>query len=86
MRSDHFNVAEKQLNDCPKYTLREQQVLFGPNNSRCNYRNQRSPLIMDLLNMKPKDTDVLWTNEHKYRGWDNVFFLNKFYKLKGNFA
>lgn len=68
LRTDHFNVAQKQLADCPRYSIREQQVLFGPNNCMVNYRNQRSPLILEILNIQPKDTDVLWINENKYRG------------------
>lgn len=68
LRTDHFNVALKQLPECLRYSIREQQVLFGPNNAMCNYRNQRSPLILEILNIASKDTDVLWINENKYRG------------------
>lgn len=67
-RSGHFNVAEKQLPNCLKFTIREQQLLYGPNDFRCNYRNQQSPLILELLKIKPKNTDVLWIGKNKYRG------------------
>lgn len=38
-----------------------------------NYRSQKSPLILELLNIKPKDSDVLWINENKYRGFVKYF-------------
>lgn len=68
LRSDHYNVAQRQHADGPVFSSREQQVLFGPNNVICNYRSQKSPLILELLSIKPKDSDVLWINENKYRG------------------
>lgn len=71
-RSGHFNIAEKQLTGWPKYNFREQQLLYGPNDFRCIHRNQRSPLILELLNIAPKNSDVLWIGERKYRGL--VFF------------
>lgn len=67
-RSGHFNVAEKQLPNCIKFTRSEQQILYGPNDVRVNYRNQRSPLILEILRVKPKNTEVLTIGEHIYRG------------------
>lgn len=67
-RSGHFNVAEKQLPNCINFTKSEQQILYGPNDVRVNYRNQRSPLILEILRIKPKNTEVLIIGEHIYRG------------------
>lgn len=69
-RSGHFNVAEKQLSDCLTFSTREQQILYGPNDIRVNYRNQRSPLILEILRISPKNLEVLWIGENKYRGTD----------------
>lgn len=68
--SGHFNRAEKQLTT--KYTKREQQILYGRNDFRCNYRSQQTPLVLELLKIAPKNMDVLWIGEHKYRG---LFFI-----------
>lgn len=70
LRSGHFNVAEKQLPNVLKFSKIQQQILYGPNDKRTNYRKQRSPLIEELANVMPEDADVLWIGERKYRGKD----------------
>lgn len=51
-----------------KFSFREQQILFGRNDYRCNYRNQRSPLINELLNISPDNNELLWIGCEKYQG------------------
>ena len=67
-RSGHFNMGEKQGTPFQKFTSREEQVLFGSNDFRCNYQNQKSPLVLEILGIKPKNTELLWIGEQKYRG------------------
>lgn len=80
-RSGHFNVAEKQLFNVLKYTPREEQVLYGPNDFRCNYRSQLSPLLLDLKRITPKNADVLWIGNQKYRGYGMLRHLDRQYKF-----
>lgn len=67
-RSRYFSGDEKQL-DTMQFTFREKQILYGPNELHYNFMSQRSPLIQEILNIKPESKELLWIGEHKYRGW-----------------
>lgn len=67
-RSCYFILNETQEVDSLKFSYREQQILYGSNELYYNYISQRSPLIQDILNIKPNNTKLLWIGENKYRG------------------
>lgn len=67
-RSSHFNVAEKQISNCLKFTKREEEILYGINNKLVNCRNQKSPLALEILNILPENVDVIGIGVNKYRG------------------
>lgn len=69
-RSNHFNIAQKQIPNCLKFSKREQEILYGINNNLVNCRNQKSPLILEILNISPHDVHVLGIGVNKYRGND----------------
>ncbi|XP_055853769.1 protein phosphatase 1 regulatory subunit 36-like [Episyrphus balteatus] len=66
-RSDHFKLTRKEL---IKFSLTEQELLYGKNNQRVNYRRQNSPLIQEISNVSRRNMPILWLGEKKYRGND----------------
>lgn len=69
-RSSHFNMAEKQIKNGLKFSKREQEIVYGINNNIVNCRNQKSPLTLEILNVSPKNVQVLAIGVNKYRGND----------------
>lgn len=67
VRTNHFSMKLKgalELNSI------EKQVLYGKNNVLMNYRKQTSFLIQELIQIEPKNLEILWIGVKKYRGND----------------
>ncbi|XP_055923343.1 protein phosphatase 1 regulatory subunit 36-like [Eupeodes corollae] len=66
-RSDHFKLNRKDPID---FSYVEEDLLYGYNNKRVNFRRQNSPLIQELRNVSRQNLPILWIGEKKYRGND----------------
>lgn len=64
-RSEHFMLNRPEY---LKFTSAERSLLYGRNNRIVNYRQQLSPLALELTNVADEDLPILWIGERKYRG------------------
>ncbi|TDG50590.1 hypothetical protein AWZ03_002894 [Drosophila navojoa] len=67
-RSEYFLMNRKEY---PEFTPVERSLLYGRNCKIVNYREQRSPLIQELLHVADEDMPILWIGERMYRGSDH---------------
>ncbi|KAL5291054.1 hypothetical protein ACFFRR_010459 [Megaselia abdita] len=66
-RTNHFSMKMKNALELNSI---EKQVLYGKNNVLMNYRKQTSFLIQELIQIEPKNLEIVWIGVKKYRGND----------------
>lgn len=69
-RSNDFQIARKQSVICCSLAIHEKLLLYGKSEKNVYKLIQKSPLISQLLGIKPKHLELLWIGEYKYEGND----------------
>ncbi|KAG5674380.1 hypothetical protein PVAND_004354 [Polypedilum vanderplanki] len=67
-RTEFFNIAKSSHRCQYEFSFREQQILYGKKcleNSMKHYRQQHSPLMVEILTLSPYDAEILKIGREK---------------------
>lgn len=67
-RSEYFQLIRNETKICKSLTAYETRLLYGNINLHLQVFQQKSPLILQLMKIEPKQLKVLWIGERKYGG------------------